>query len=135
MKIVDLPTFLAMPAGTIYAKYQPCIFGDIAIKDESWEKTWWYQELSTPWFAGREDSGAWMDTLTAIEKGEPSPPMDHLTTMRDGLYDAKQLFAVWERDDLEGLIGRLQQALADGYTDAAGVQTTETGGTDGPIRP
>ena len=35
MKIVDLPTFLALPPGAIYAKYKPCVFGELAIKDDS----------------------------------------------------------------------------------------------------
>ena len=133
MKIVDLPTFLALPAGTVYAKYQPCIFEDLAIKDESWPTDWWYQDLLTPWFETSNDSGAWVDTLDAIARGEPSPPIDYHCTARDGRFGKDQLFAVWERDDLERMIGRLQEALADGY-DAAGVQTSESGGTDRPER-
>lgn len=37
------------------------------------------------------------------------------TFCRDGEFDPDQLFAVWERDDVAGLIARLQQALSEGY--------------------
>lgn len=115
MRIVDEATFLAMPAGTIYAKYEPINTGEIAIKDESTPHTWWYQDL-LPWFDGCEDSGQFFDTWEAIQRGEPSPPLDYDFTDKDGLYNHGQLFAVFEKRDVEALIGRLQRALADGYS-------------------
>ena len=32
MRIVNRTAFLAMPEGTVYAKYQPCFFGELSIK-------------------------------------------------------------------------------------------------------
>jgi len=116
MKIVDLPTFLAMPEGALYAKYEPCSFGELAIKSDTVASvTWYYQDL-LPWFEGASDSDAYFDILDAIENGEPSPPLDFDTTTKDGLYETGQRFAVFERRDVEALIARLRRALADGYT-------------------
>jgi hypothetical protein len=122
MKIVDEATFLKLPAGTIYAKYQPCVFDEIAIKDESVPRdgpvTWYLQELM-PWFADNSGSDDYFDTLHAIERGEPSPPFDYDCTVKDGCYEHDQLFAVFEKPDVEALIGRLQKALSDGYPASA----------------
>ena len=35
MKIVDYKTFVRMPAGTIFASYKPCAFGDFEIKTDT----------------------------------------------------------------------------------------------------
>jgi hypothetical protein len=121
VKIVDLPTFLSLPAGTIYAKYEPCIFGDLHIKDESVAAgevgTWWYQDL-IPWFTTSTDSLSYLDALDKVQAGEPSPQLDYSSTSKDGLYEKDQLFAVFERRDVEALIERMQSALNDGYTAA-----------------
>lgn len=116
MKIVDLATFLALPPGTLYAKYQPCVFGELAIKEESMPPTWWLQDL-VPWFEGASDSGAYFDILDTIDAGQPSPPMDFDCTVKDGLYDKEQRFAVFDRPDVEALISRLQRALGEGYAE------------------
>jgi hypothetical protein len=122
MKIVDEPTFLALPAGTLYAKYEPINFGELAIKDESTPAkdpaTWYLQDL-IPWFEGTHDSGAWFDAWDAIGRGEPSPPLDYDCTVKDGCYEHAQLFAVFEKPDVEALIARLQKALSDGYPASA----------------
>ena len=121
MKIVNRETFLALPAGTLYATYQPCIFGDLMIKDESVEDAsgkpidFWKQEL-IPWFETSRDSGAWIDALTSIEAGGQSPVFDFDYPSRDGLFEESQLFAVFEKRDVEALLARLNQALVDGYS-------------------
>lgn len=35
MRIVDRKTFLAMPIGTVFSKYEPCVFGNLCIKGET----------------------------------------------------------------------------------------------------
>jgi hypothetical protein len=119
MRLVDLPTFLAMPAGTVYAKYEPCVFGELAIKDDSVPAsdpvTWYLQDL-IPWFEGCNESMGYFDALESMQRGEETPPLDYDITSKDGLYEREQLFAVFERRDVEALVARLSRALNDGYS-------------------
>lgn len=122
MKIVNRETFLALPAGTLYATYQPCIFDELMIKgDTSYSPTingpidFWKQEL-IPWFETSRDSGMYIDTLASIEAGGQSPAFDFDYPSRGGLFEEDQLFAVFEKRDVEALIARLNQALVDGYS-------------------
>jgi hypothetical protein len=56
-------------------------------------------------------------TLDRAQAGEATPPLDFDYSGRDGFYDQDQLFAVFERHEIEGLIARLGRALVDGYSD------------------
>lgn len=112
MKIVDRATFMALPAGTVYQKYEPCVFGPISIKGETCG-TDFYEVcgIDQPDFDGSEGSEDHFDIIQAIERGEPSPALRFHTICRDGLFDMGQLFAVWEPDDVRGLIARFEEAL------------------------
>lgn len=131
MRIVDRPTFLELPAGTLFATYEPCIFGDLQIKSDTCRRPdgsaidFYTQEISGGWFEGTKDSFDWIDTLDKIQAGEPSPPMDYDIESRDGLFDQDQLFAVWEADDVRNLIARLSRALLEGYTMPLGNQAVD----------
>lgn len=116
MRIVDRKTFLALPAGTVYAKYETGVLDSPDIKDETvgFGVDWYFQPL-TPDFEGVTDSLGHHNALLAMQAGAPSPPVDYDVTSRDGYFDQDQLFAVWDRPDLEALIARLQRALAEGY--------------------
>jgi hypothetical protein len=35
MKIVNLDTFITLPSGTLFAKYEPCVFGPLSVKYET----------------------------------------------------------------------------------------------------
>lgn len=116
MIIVDRETFMAMPAGTIFAKYKPCIFGELSIKEDTWETDFLVQDV-IPFFVENNDTGDWIDTLTKAEQGISSPPLDYDRCGRDGMFDKGQLFAVFERRDVKDLIGRLTKALEDSFGD------------------
>jgi hypothetical protein len=113
MKIVDRTTFLASPPGTLFSTYVPYCFGDLCIKGETLDGDTWYQTLSDElclrdgWDADREE--ALLDH--ALKTGASLPLMFSRET-RDGALDEKSLFAVWEPEDVQKLIERLQQALA-----------------------
>jgi len=115
MRIVDRATFLALPAGTVFAKYEPHFFAPLSIKAATEGPDFYVQDL-IPEFVGNESETDWTDTLDAIADGEAAPPLDYELIGLDDLGDTAQLFAVFERRDVEGLIGRLQQALADSAT-------------------
>ncbi|QDD91920.1 hypothetical protein [Pseudomonas oryzihabitans] len=113
MRIVNREAFLAMPAGTVFCKYEPCVFGNLEIKGESTVNAqgehidYWSQDLAGALKA--ENSGDYFEAIEAAEAGQ-SVAMDFDCQSRDGLYEQDQLFAVWEPHDVLGLIRRLHQA-------------------------
>lgn len=108
MRIVDRQTFLAMPAGTVFAKYEPHSFRELAIKEETIGQDFVVQDLS-PWFGSSSEE--FFDTLEGLLNGAESPPLEFDFAGRDGLFDQGQLFAVLSARDLAALIARLQMAL------------------------
>jgi hypothetical protein len=110
MKIVNRSTFLSLPAGTVFAKYKPYVFDDLQIKGENCgDNDYFYQGLvGSIDYASSQD---FMETLEGAEREHRSVPMDFDTQGRDGCFDAKQLFAVFEPDDVTQLIARLHRAL------------------------
>lgn len=112
MRIVNRQEFLAMPAGTVFYKYEPCVFEDLQIKAESiGDIDFFYQEITSA--IECNDSGEFFDLLNKAKEDGISLPMDFYCGSRDGLFDQDQLFAVFEPDDVRGLIERLETALKD----------------------
>lgn len=115
MLIVDRKTFMAMPAGTVFAKYEPCVFGDLSIKEDTIGDIDFCVQEIIPWFTNTVDFSTWADALEAAANGVPSPPLDYDICGRDGMFEVDQLFAVFERHDVEALIARLTKSL-DSYS-------------------
>jgi hypothetical protein len=122
VKIVDRATFLALPKGTLYSDYRPCVFGELLIKDESWAEgfperpgDFLYQDIvgSIAVPDGVEHAGFMIDACDRSLATGSSIPMDFDSLSRDGMFEREALFAVWERDDVISLILRLAQALTD----------------------
>lgn len=120
MKIVNRKTFLDLPNGTLFSKFAPDYFEDLCIKDETWfhdredaAHDFLYQSLNDAVKCNSSDDFSYQLDL-AREQGQ-SIPLDLDCASRDGLFDKDQLFAVWERTDVEQLLARLQTALNDGY--------------------
>lgn len=86
MRIIGLDEFLKMPAGTVYSKYEPVHFWDLAIKGDTLAGT-------ADWFYATVSDG------------------DFNTEMRDGCFEPAQLFAVWDATEVSALISRLQLTL------------------------
>lgn len=111
MRIVDRATFLALPPGTIYAKFNPCVIEAPAIKWATMGADFVTQDL-VPSFEGctnGEDEFAVI--LAMVDEGQESPPVDYDCAGRDGLFDRDQLFAVWSAEDAKRLIATLQNAV------------------------
>jgi hypothetical protein len=106
MKIVDRATFLKMPKNTLFSKYEPCCFEPFCIKMDSIQNIdFFYQQM--------HDSLSADDFIIAchsMEAGD-SIPVDMDIESRDGLFDKDQLFAIWEKQDIELLIKRLENCL------------------------
>jgi hypothetical protein len=109
MKIINRNTFLALPAGVVFSKYEPCIFGPLVIKGDTTPfNDFYYQEIDGA--IDCRDSGEFSDNCFLMQNGS-SVSVNLETEGRDGLYDDDQLFAVWEAADLASLIERLQQCV------------------------
>ena len=127
MRIVNLKTFLAMPAGTLFAKFEPHVFGDLCIKEDSIGlRDFGYQNLADAVKA--KDSGEYGDLLDESIEGGIELAMDFECAGRDGCFVDDQLFAVYSVADVAALIGRLQVALDS-------VMTTDTPPQSPPARP
>jgi hypothetical protein len=117
VRIVNRLEFLKMPPGTVYAEYEPHVFGEIAVKGE----TWWndgpddpggvfgdfiYCDLTNEFPIEHFHDGT-LDRL--VKTGEDLPLTFGEETSRDGMHNAQQLYAVWSREDIRGLAEYLLQ--------------------------
>ena len=110
MKIVDRKTFLQLDKETLYSKYEPCCLDDLEIKciDDMGN------DFITQWIANAiecESSEEHIDILLNAEENVISFTMDFDCPGRDGFFDKDQLFAIWEKEDIEKLIERLKSLL------------------------
>ena len=107
MFIVNRKTFLAMPEGTVFAKYEPCIFGELMVKGETWTNDFLYQS-----FGWIDTDGEPFVVLSKMEKSQViSCPVD-VSTRRDGLFDEDQLFAIYENEDIRAIVNALTSRYA-----------------------
>lgn len=120
MKIVNRQKFLQMPPGTLYREYQPCVFGDLRVKGETWPHTLADGTEASDHIAAHFDhvesdsSNEVFDILDrATETGESFKLDYHGSWMRDGwsLETNEKLYAVYERDDVEQLIEFLKMRV------------------------
>lgn len=109
MKILNLEQFRALPENILFSKYEPCVFGELEIKGETWECDFLTQQITGA--IDCEDSGDFIDKLDAAQKSGASISIDLDCMGRDGCFDDGQLFAVWEDEDVAKLIARLQQCM------------------------
>ncbi len=112
MRIVTRREFMKLPIGTIFSYYEPMCFRDLAIKASDLKEGWTVDFLYDDIIGQIDNSGSddFFEKCERMEKGE-SMPMDFEQTGREGLFEDKQLFAVYEREDVEKLIRRLQKTL------------------------
>lgn len=107
MRIVTRKEFLMMPSGTLFMKYEPQIFGELKIKEESYENDFNYVSLDNIKTISDVDESrilSEMESDSSLSYG-----VDFYTASRDGLFEEDQLFAVYEQDDLLALISRLKE--------------------------
>lgn len=95
-----------MPQGTVYSYYEPCVFNDLNIKTHNiGDSDFGYTSI-----IGEIDvmsSDDFSNKCDEMEKGK-SVPMDFACGRREGLFNNEQLFAIYEDEDVEKLIYRLQ---------------------------
>lgn len=113
MRIVDRAEFLSMPAGTVYAKWEPCVFGPLCIKgDMRSDNDWYYIEASD---APAIDYGeSIIDVLDRLDSGHVVG-VDYNYWFSDSMYDPGQRFCIWSEVDVRALIDSLTTALGLAY--------------------
>lgn len=108
MKIVKRSTFMAMPAGTVFQKFDAegvaralCIKGETVLGDDNKPIDWFYTELT-----GDDCAPALVD----LHKGGEGGYMPQ--RCRDGEFYDGDTFLVYSQADLAVLLKDLQDALA-----------------------
>lgn len=107
MRIVNLKEFMALPKGTVFMKYVPSVFGELSIKGENSEVTFMLSNVTQD-----VDCTSSYDLADILDEAENnsqiSIKMDFECFYWDSFYEDKQLFAVYEQKDIDGLIEALK---------------------------
>lgn len=110
MKIVNHQTFLSLPAGTLFSEYEPHVFSGFHIKGDTIDGDYVSTlELSSEIKCDNCDEYGMLLTR-ALDTGE-SLDMDFESFSRDGCYNYDQLYAVYDKEDIQALIAALQRCL------------------------
>jgi len=107
MRIISREKFIKMPIGTVFSYYEPQCFRELMIKasdNSKWEDDFLYDSL-----IGAIECVSSDDFSSKCEhmEGGGSVTVDFEGTSREGLFDKEQLFAIYEKEDVEKLIKRL----------------------------
>lgn len=135
MRIVDRATFLTLPAGTVYAKWgsagegatkeQDLTHDEVAVKGETVAGVDWVVLDLLAWPEDCSNSFEWADAMHAAINGKPTAPLDIGEGGRDGFFDQEQLFAVFDRVEVERLVALFRNCLETAYAPA--LATAEAG--------
>jgi len=113
MKIVSLEEFRMLPEGTMYMKYEPCVFGYLQVKGETLEYDFYCENITYwPDCSGSDD---FADKLFSAQETGESVLLDFDCGGRDGCFDKDQLFAVYDERDVEMLQDKISRCLKEAY--------------------
>lgn len=110
MKIVDLKTFRMLPEGTVFAKYQPCVFDELQVKGETWDVDYLCTSLSGN-IKSSDSRECWDLLESARLDSEISLTLNFDSEGRDGCFEDDQLYAVYEKKDVQEFIEKLTRCL------------------------
>lgn len=101
MKILNWTEFAAMPEGTVFSFWEPCIAEGLHQKGETWlhdgkPGDFWYSDLIA---SPAPDKDGWATPDGPLEVSDAES--------RWGMFEYDQLFAVYERADVQHIIERL----------------------------
>lgn len=114
MKVLNREQFLALPQRTLFHKFEPIVEDQLCVfLGKCGTDDFVYQGLG---LSAIESAGG-RDTIDLLFKaidsnGELSIPTDFNCAGRDGMFDKGQLFLVYEKQDVEKLIGLLQECIS-----------------------
>ena len=115
MKIVSRKQLMALPPGTVYHDWEPCNWGTMKIKrdtipvEDGYSGDWWLVLVPQ---LDVDDFGQEVEVTDLMVANGTSHAVDLVVPQRDGCFDHEQMYAVWERSDVEALIKVLQSGLA-----------------------
>lgn len=106
MKVYNRTEFLNLPDKTVYCKILNGVqgFGDIEIKEESWDVDWFATPINFYMNAPFDECGVFP------ELGDKFT-FDLESLSRDGLYEHGELYAVFDNNDINSLIEKLKTCL------------------------
>jgi hypothetical protein len=110
MRIVGLDEFLALPNETLFCKYYGEMnWGDLRIRGGlAYKKDFMFQNLLE---VDANDTGERLELETAAKLQGAQMKLDLDCPGRDGMYNERAYFVVFEKEDVEGIIARLQPVL------------------------
>ena len=108
MRIVDRATFMALPAGTLFAEGEPWAFEPMRFKYETLPSNDWV-ELD-PCGVAASSSMTANDYMEDMLVNGSSYPMED-SCGRNGLFHEKAVFLVFERADLLKLRDMIDEAI------------------------
>ncbi len=111
MRIVNREKFLSMPAGILFRKHTPsCLDGEICVKHDNIGSNDFFYGVIGDIYAESSD-----DFSDLTERANRDDTYELRTTSsevaRDGLFDDKQLFAVYSNEDVSQMIQFLKFIL------------------------
>jgi len=111
MKIVNRKEFLECKEGTLFSKYEPCVFEFLCIKGKTIGECndFFYQSIHNSISCNNSDE--FMELLEKSKKEKISLKMDFNIEGRDACFDDYQLFVIWEKEDVIKLIERLKRCI------------------------
>lgn len=122
MRIVNLQEFLKLPAWTMYRKYTPCYTEDLLWKQDSLgERDFVYVQASMP---DGSDSGDVVEACEDMQHNGASYPLEDWSS-RDGMFKDEQLFMIYEKEDIEKVLGFVQNALSVAQSPVETFNTTD----------
>lgn len=110
MRIVDHKTFLAMPAGTIFSKAEGIDFDSLQVKGDT--RGGDFTSLDIIGNYEFDDMDELVDRYEAMAKHGASVPFAPHAMVGDGCFDEKQMFLIYEPDDLRVIRALIDQAIA-----------------------
>jgi len=105
MKVVDRKTFLSMPENTVFARYKFERLMELGIKCETRGEDFLYQDLG---FSIDCDFAEDIENALNTDK---IFRYDFSTVDRDGRFELDAIFVVWDKEDVQSLINRLQECI------------------------
>ncbi|HAK3593334.1 TPA: hypothetical protein H1895_003773 [Salmonella enterica] len=115
MRIVDRQTFLSLPENTVYSisHWNPeggsTAITDLYIKGPTVADADYY-ETAIPSFDFNSIEEMSAEIERSLSRGWSVDP-DFGVETRNSMFDENQMFAVWEKEDIERLIARLNECL------------------------
>jgi len=110
MRIVTKQEFYKLPSGTLYSKYEPCIFTGLKIKNDTIFNgdepiDFFYEDL-----IGNVDANSYGNFFDILDKGQKEKTefkLDFECGQRDGLFEDDALYVVYNTDEILALSNKI----------------------------